>query len=88
MKKEINEFANYIKENFSLLLVLIIILTPTIWKLSGMYYDGRIEGYKQQIENLKQQNEISEAKKKEFKAIVLSSQEHVSDWSNIESKPN
>lgn len=85
MKKEIGEFAKYLKENFFLILVLIVLLTPSIWKITDMYYEGRLETYKLQIEALKIKNEELERKKDDLKDLVISSQEGVIDWSKIKS---
>lgn len=91
MKKEIEEFAGYLKENIYLIIVLIVLLTPTIWGIASIYYDGRIETYKSQNEVLKDKNKELEEENKElelkkdvFKEALT--QESSTDWTAIKSK--
>jgi len=39
----IDEAAEFLKRNFALIVILIVLLTPTVWALAGIYYQGRIE---------------------------------------------
>lgn len=85
MKKEILEQAKYLKDNFHIFFVLTLLLSPCIWKLIDMYYQGRLESYKSEIEVLRLKADDADKKKQDLKDAILNSDQKSTDWSKIKS---
>ena len=80
---EIKELAEYVKKNLSLILVLLVIMTPSVWTISSLYYSGKIDTLEAKNDFLSSLNQELENRKTEFKELLT--EENVIDFSNIRS---
>jgi hypothetical protein len=90
MGLEVEKLAKFLKNHFYLIIILILIQSPVIYKLTDLLYQKQIDGYKVQVETLSQQksslkeeNEKIKQKASGYKELL--SQEIVTDWTNIKS---
>jgi hypothetical protein len=59
------EMIETLQRNIILIMVLIVILTPSIWGLATLYYGERIETLKEQVNLFRQEKQFLESKLKE-----------------------
>jgi len=78
------EIADFIKQNMYLIIALVIVLSPTVWGLASIYYNDRVQFFKEQIDVLESQLETQKEKKEEFKEL-FQRKESTINWEDIQS---
>jgi hypothetical protein len=69
MMQKITETTQFLKQNFFLIVTLILLFSPVIWGMCSLYYNGQVAGYKVQIETLQMQNKLLQDKYDEYKEL-------------------
>jgi predicted transcriptional regulator len=84
MGLNITDQVKFLKDNFYLIIILVVLLSPIIWQISEMHFKQEMAGLRTQIESLKMQNEILQNKSDGFKELATETSKI--DWSQMESK--
>ena len=78
------EIADFIKQNIYVIIALTIVLSPTVWVLASLYYNDRVQFFKEQIDVLESQLETQKEKKEEFKELYQRKESTI-NWADIQS---
>jgi hypothetical protein len=87
MKEKVTDIANYLRENFFTIIVLIGFLTPALWWGCSKLNESTIESLNSQIETLKERNQLLIDKTNGYKELALQHDSENANWKKIESTP-